>query len=210
MENISLLIKNFKNKKILVTGGSGFIGSHLVNKLVSLKSNLTVTVKYNSIIDNQRLVNVWNKIKVVEADLRNTDSVLSLKNKKFDYIFHLAAYNHVGDSFTHISETINSNLFSTINLLEHGPKYNKFIHMGSSEIYGLQKKIPFNTKENGQIDQLTSLAQTHKGSCHLIVHLMSSRGNSQRIRSRKLRVTSSQDFMKKLRDSFGKTNVWIS
>ena len=147
MENTSLLVKNFRNKKILVTGGAGFIGSHLINKLVDLKSKVTVTVKYNSIIDNQRLINVWNKIHIIESDLRNTDSVLSLKNKKFDYIFHLAAYNHVGDSFTHISETINSNLFSTINLLEHGPFYKKFIHMGSSEIYGSQKRIPFNTSE---------------------------------------------------------------
>ena len=147
MENISLLTKYFKGKKILVTGGAGFIGSHLVNKLIELKSKITVTVKYNSVIDNQRLINVWNKINIIEADLRNTDSVLPLKNKKFDYIFHLAAYNHVGDSFTHISETINSNLFSTINLLEHGPSFKKFIHMGSSEIYGLQKKIPFSVEE---------------------------------------------------------------
>ena len=62
---------------------------------------------------------------------------------KFDYIFHLAAYNHVGDSFTHVHESINSNLFSTINILDHGPRFKKFIHIGSSEIYGLQQKIPF-------------------------------------------------------------------
>ena len=71
-------------------------------------------------------------------------------------------------------------------------------------------RFPFNAEGNGHIDQLISLAQTHKGSCSLIVHLMSSRGQTQRIRSRKLRVTSSQEFMKKLRDSFGETNVWIS
>ena len=39
------------------------------------------------------------KLNIIEADLRNTDSTLQLKNKKFDRIFHLAAYNHVGDSF---------------------------------------------------------------------------------------------------------------
>ena len=147
MKNISLLIKKFRNKKILVTGGAGFIGSHLTNRLVELKSKVSVIVKYNSIIDNQRLVNIWDKINVIEADLRNTDSVLSLKNKNYDYVFHLAAYNHVGDSFTHVNETIQSNLFSTINLIEHGPKFKKFIHMGSSEIYGLQKKIPFRVEE---------------------------------------------------------------
>ena len=50
-----------------------------------------------------------------------------MKNLKFDYIFHFAAYNHVGDSFKHVTENINSNLFSTINLLDHGPRFKKFI-----------------------------------------------------------------------------------
>ena len=140
----------FKNKNILVTGGAGFIGSHLVKKLVYAGAKVCVIVKYNSIIDCPRLVHVWNRIKVVEADLRNTDSVIGFSKLKFDFIFHLAAYNHVGDSFTHISESINSNLFSTINLLEHGPKFKKFIHIGSSEIYGLQKKVPFKIKETPQ------------------------------------------------------------
>ena len=147
MENISLLVKNFKNKKVLVTGGAGFIGSHLVKKLLKLKARVTVIVKYNSIIDCPRLASIWSKINTIEADLRNTDSTLQLKNKKFDTVFHLAAYNHVGDSFLHVNETISSNLLSTTNLLDHGPKFKKFIHIGSSEIYGLQSRIPFNVDE---------------------------------------------------------------
>ena len=135
-----------KNKKILITGGAGFIGSHMVSRLVNLKAKVTTLVKYNSIIDSPRLNFVKDKIQIIECDLRNTDSVLQLKKKKFDLVMHFAAYNHVGDSFKHIKENVDSNLFSTINLLNHGPKFKKFIHIGSSEIYGDQKKIPFNTK----------------------------------------------------------------
>ena len=98
----------FYNKSVLVTGGAGFIGSHLVKNLVKLKARVFVTVKYHSIIDNIRLSIVWDKINVIEVDLRNLDSVLKIKNLKFDTIFHLAAYNHVGDSFGNFNESIQS------------------------------------------------------------------------------------------------------
>ena len=137
----------FKNKKILVTGGAGFIGSHLTKKLVEANAKVSVVVKYNSIIECPRLLSIWHKVRIIEADLRNIDSIIAIKKLKFDYIFHLAAYNHVGDSFTHVNETLNSNLFSTTNLLGHGPSFKKFVHIGSSEIYGLQKRIPFNVDE---------------------------------------------------------------
>ena len=140
-------MKHFKNKKILVTGGAGFIGSHLTKKLVQAKAKVSVIVKYKSIIDCPRLISVWDKIKIIEADLRNIDSAVAIKKLKFDYIFHLAAYNHVGDSFTHVSESINSNLFSTISLFNHGPSFKNFVNIGSSEIYGLQQKVPFNVNE---------------------------------------------------------------
>ena len=136
-----------KNKKILVTGGAGFIGSHLVNRLVKEGAKVSVVVKYNSIIDCPRLVKVWNNINIIEADLRNIDSVGEMKKMTFDLVFHLAAYNHVGDSFKHVLENVNSNLISTINLLNNGPNIKKIIHMGTSEIYGAQSKLPFNTKE---------------------------------------------------------------
>ena len=136
-----------KNKKILVTGGAGFIGSHLVNRLVKEGAKVSVIVKYNSIIDCPRLLKSWDKINVIEADLRNIDSVLEIKKLSFDVVFHLAAYNHVGDSFKHVLENVNSNLISTIDILNNGPKIKKFIHMGTSEIYGIQTKLPFNIKE---------------------------------------------------------------
>ena len=136
-----------KNKKILVTGGAGFIGSHLTRKLVDDGAKVSVVVKYNSIIDCPRLVKVWDKITIIEADLRNADSVSEMKKLNFDIVFHLAAYNHVGDSFKHVLENVNSNLISTVNLLNSGPRFKKMIHMGTSEIYGQQTKIPFNVNE---------------------------------------------------------------
>ena len=97
-----------KNKKILVTGGAGFIGSHLTNRLINLGAKVSVIVKYNSIIDNPRLVKIWDRINVIEADLRNTDSTKEMRKMNFDVVFHLAAYNHVGDSFKHVLENISS------------------------------------------------------------------------------------------------------
>ena len=136
-----------KNKKILVTGGAGFIGSHLTKRLLDEGAKVSVIVKYNSIIDCPRLVKIWDKLNIIESDLRNTDSVGEMKKMTFDLVFHLAAYNHVGDSFKHVLENVNSNLISTINLLNNGPKIKKIIHMGTSEIYGVQTKLPFNVNE---------------------------------------------------------------
>ena len=136
-----------KNKKVLITGGAGFIGSHLTKKMLKLGANTSVVVKYKSVIDNVRLSSVWNDIDVYEADLRNIDSLKQFKNKSFDYIFHLAAYNHVGDSFLHYSEAMFSNAIGTMNLLENAPDYNKLLYVASSEVYGYQDIVPFQESE---------------------------------------------------------------
>ena len=88
-----------KGEKVLVTGGSGFIGSHLCRRLVAEGADVYVMIKYNSVMDNVRLVDLWGRITPVEADLRNPDSLRQIKEIKPQIVYHLAAYNHVGDSF---------------------------------------------------------------------------------------------------------------
>lgn len=133
-----------KNKKVLITGGSGFIGSHLTKRLVNLGADVSVTVKYKSIIDNVRLSPIWNDIKVIEADLRNLDSLKPIAKESYDIIFHLAAYNHVGDSFLHVNESLMSNAIATANLLESEIDFGRLVYTATSEIYGYQENVPFN------------------------------------------------------------------
>ena len=131
------------NKKILVTGGSGFIASHLVNRLLKMGAEIYITTKYNSVFDNIRLMNIWENLNIIEIDLRNMDSLNQLKTIKPDIIFHMAAYNHVGDSFLHSSEAINSNAVATANLLNSYNDYELFVYMSTSETYGKQNEVPF-------------------------------------------------------------------
>ncbi len=128
--------------RVLVTGASGFIGSHLTRALVAEGHDVTVVVTYLSLIENVRLAPVWDDLRLVEADLRNRDALAQL-NQPFDWVYHLAAYNHVGDSFTQVTEALSSNLLGTANLLESLPEYGRFVYTSSSEIYGLQDAVPF-------------------------------------------------------------------
>jgi UDP-glucose 4-epimerase len=132
------------NRQVLVTGGAGFIGSHLTKRLVHLGARVSVLVKYKSIIDNIRLAPIWRDVNIIEADLRNIDSLRGLKDQpRFDVVFHLAAYNHVGDSFLHVNEALISNAVATANLLEFLPECGRFVYTSTSEVYGYQLSIPF-------------------------------------------------------------------
>ncbi|MAG47187.1 hypothetical protein CL617_01155 [archaeon] len=131
-----------KNKNILVTGAAGFIASHLVRKLVNLGANVTIITQYKSLINNVRIADVWDKINIIEADIRNIDSLNQIKKIKPEIVYHLAAYNHVGNSFTHISECFDVNAKGTANLMEACKGCSKFVYTSTSEIYGYQE-VPF-------------------------------------------------------------------
>jgi nucleoside-diphosphate-sugar epimerase len=132
-----------KDKRVLVTGGSGFIGSHLVKRLVQMGAEVHVLTRNRSVIDNIRLDDVWKSLKIVNADMRNFDSLGLLRRVEPEIIFHLAAYHHVGDSFTHFSEALDTNCLGTANLLEALENYERFVYTSTSEVYGFQLSVPF-------------------------------------------------------------------
>jgi len=104
--------------------------------------------RYNAVVKNERLADVWGDIQVVEADLRNLESLCSvMADAKPEAIFHLAAYNHVGQSFTHYQECFDVNAKGTANLL-HASKSSHpvFVYMSTSEVYGYQEECPFHER----------------------------------------------------------------
>jgi len=132
-----------RNKKVLLTGASGFIGSHLSRQLLLEGADLTALLRYNSIEHNVRLSTCWDDIKKFEADMRSIESLRPLGKEAFDYVFHLAAYNHVGNSFQHANEALETNCQGTANLLESIEEYERFVYISTSEVYGLQEVVPF-------------------------------------------------------------------
>lgn len=137
------MTQDIGGKRILVTGGGGFIGSHLTHRLVEAGADVAILTKYESVIDNVRLASIWDRIRPIEGDLRNLDSLLGLADFAPQIVFHLAAYNHVGGSFRHYSEALECNGNGTANLLNAYDGYERFVYISSSEVYGAQDSVPF-------------------------------------------------------------------
>jgi nucleoside-diphosphate-sugar epimerase len=135
-------------KRVLVTGGSGFIASHLVKRLLKDGHKVAITARYGNIVKCERLRSVWSDIEVIEADLRNRGALARAAAFFPEWVFHLAAYNHVGESFNQVEECFDVNAKGTANLLDcmMGEQYErveKFVYMSTSEVYGPQSEVPF-------------------------------------------------------------------
>ena len=129
--------------KALVTGGAGFIGSHLVDALIERGDRVIV-------IDNLstgKRENVNPKAEFHELDIRNFNDISSLF-KGIDDVFHLAARPRVPFSVEHPYESHVNNALGTLNVLiaSRDAKIKRFIYTSSSSVYGDQKKLPL--KEN--------------------------------------------------------------
>jgi len=130
-------------RRVLVTGGSGFIGSHLVRRLLVEGAEVAVLVRYGNVMKNERLREHWVRIRVIEADLRNRGALAAIRQFAPQIVFHLAAYNHVGESFRQVEECFDVNAKGTANLLDACDEVEKFIYVSTSEVYGYQTEVPF-------------------------------------------------------------------
>ncbi|AGK97899.1 NAD-dependent epimerase/dehydratase family protein [Clostridium pasteurianum] len=135
----------FKNKKILITGGYGFIGSHLVRRMLNKGANLFIIERKNS--NPWRIKDILNKISIIEADISNSSEVNNyIKNIDPEYVFHLAAYGVDSSKKEYIAAT-NTNIIGTVNLLNSlkNTQCKKLINMGSCAEYGNRKELMYET-----------------------------------------------------------------
>jgi UDP-glucose 4-epimerase len=130
----------------LVTGGAGFIGSHLVELLVKKKLKVIVIDNLsNGNIKNINHLIKKNKITFIKKNI--IDKNINLKKFKIDYVFHLAALGSIVPSIDNPIKYIENNFNGTINILEkiRKIKVKKIIYAASSSCYGIAKTP---TKEN--------------------------------------------------------------
>jgi nucleoside-diphosphate-sugar epimerase len=102
-----------------------------------------VTTRYGNIVKNGRLRDLWPDIDVIEADLRNRGALVQIRHWKPEILFHLAAYNHVGQSFLQVEECFDVNAKGTANLLDSCGPVDRFLYASTSEVYGHQTATPF-------------------------------------------------------------------
>ena len=152
-----------KNKNILITGGLGFIGSHITNKLIenneiTIIDNLS-TGKLNY-LDNPDHENLT----LIKKDLNSLDLTANLKN--IDYVFHLAAMASVPLSVKNPISCHMENVTTTVNLLNACVENNikKIVFSSSSAVYGNNTNMPL--KEN-ETPSPTSPYAASKASCEL-------------------------------------------
>lgn len=134
-----------KNKKILVTGADGFIGSHLTELLVKEGAKVKALSQYNSFNYWGWLedINCLNNIEVLNGDIRDPHYCKYI-TKDIDIVFHLAALIAIPYSYVAPSSYVDTNINGTLNIIQACLENNvqRVIHTSTSEVYGTAKYVP--------------------------------------------------------------------
>src|SRR5437660_9011336 len=141
--------------RILVTGGAGFIGSHLVEHLLAAGHAVVILDDFNDFYDPQikqaNIAGFAKDVTVHHVDLRDGASVRNLFHReKFEVIAHLAARAGVRPSIQHPQLYYDTNVIGTLHLLEAArvTGVERFIFASSSSVYGASKTVPFSEDEH--------------------------------------------------------------
>ena len=136
---------DWKNKSVLVTGAGGFIGSHLVERLVSLGARTSALVRYSSAgswgwLDQSP---VKDDVKVVLGDIRDQDSTQRAVEGA-DIVFHLAALIAIPYSYHAPLSYVRTNVEGTLNVLQSAIRNDVglVVHTSTSEVYGTARSVP--------------------------------------------------------------------
>jgi NAD dependent epimerase/dehydratase len=142
-------LANWNNKRVLVTGAGGFIGSHLTERLVKEGAQVRAMVHYNSFgrwgwLDRSSLL---KEIDVVAGDLTDRDSVRqAVKNREI--LFHLGALITIPYSYHAPLSYIHTNIEGTLNVLQtsRDEDVERIVHTSTSEVYGTAQYVPIDEK----------------------------------------------------------------
>lgn len=142
------LDSRLEDRPVFVTGADGFVGSHLVDKLIELDADIHAFVRATSSGELKNIRHHGDDITIHRGDLRDKHSVdealKSLQEYSDSIIFHLGAQAHVGESWQRPYETVDTNINGTLNLLQSivdlDLDITKFDTAGTSEEYGNVKE----------------------------------------------------------------------
>ncbi len=126
---------NFSSTNILITGGAGYIGSHIVEQLVKTAANIIIFDNLET--GYKRLLN--KKVKFIKGDIKNKKKIFkAINDHKVDSIIHLAAYLNISEAETYKKKYYNNNIKGTLNLINacKKSKVKNIIFSSSCSIYG--------------------------------------------------------------------------
>lgn len=135
------------NKRILVTGAGGFIGSHLVETLAQQGASVRALVRYNSRNDAGLLrflaPETLSALEVIPADLRELSAVQKAM-QGVTHVFHLGALIAIPYSYLNPAEVVQTNVLGTLNILlaAQTAGVERLVHTSTSEVYGTALRVP--------------------------------------------------------------------